>query len=166
MTAVTDYQCGSPVSVFRPHSAPNPVPRTKANPMKRPLTSLLLQPWSTAISQTVNNKMAITANALSHMLIFLHHQLSMGMDLLKGLGSQRKVMLLLRHLPAAKHRCVGRVLFAYLAGTWEFLFAASGAATALLVSTWIEGAVVTCRVSTHTTPIFPLASRDSMVLVS
>ncbi len=47
-----------------PHVAATVVRTTNTNPMARPESVLLLQPWSTAISQTMNSVIAILATAV------------------------------------------------------------------------------------------------------
>lgn len=44
-----------------------PSPTTKASPIARPDGVLLLQPWSTALIQRMNRRIAAIASALRHM---------------------------------------------------------------------------------------------------
>jgi hypothetical protein len=56
-----------------PQAAPAPNSAMNARPMMRSVTVFLLQPWSTAITQTTNRKMAIPPMIFSSMTPSDHH---------------------------------------------------------------------------------------------
>ena len=59
-------QCPAPTSTLTPQAAAAAMTRTKAALIRRPEMSLLLQPWSTAMSQMKKKTMATTPRDLSH----------------------------------------------------------------------------------------------------
>jgi hypothetical protein len=61
-----------------------------ATPMHRPETVLLLQPWSTEITQAMKNKMAIPPNTLSH-IVFSPPYIAEAVMIVKGSESQGRV---------------------------------------------------------------------------
>src|SRR5437763_5067124 len=63
---MTGRQCFSQNRVRTPHPAANPNSVMKATLMKRPETALLLQPWSTAITQSKNRTTAMKARIFSN----------------------------------------------------------------------------------------------------
>jgi hypothetical protein len=62
-------QCHCPNlnSVRAPHEATSPIANTKAKPVIRCEAVLLLQPWSTAVTQTKNSAMAKPARIFRSM---------------------------------------------------------------------------------------------------
>lgn len=60
-------QCPDFNSVRAPHEATNPIAITKTKPVMRCEAVFLLQAWSTAVIQTKNSRIALTAMILRHM---------------------------------------------------------------------------------------------------
>ncbi len=71
--------------VRTPQAAATPSPTMNATPMHRPETVLLLQPWSTEMTQAMNKRTAIPPNSLSHMVLSTGHS---GAAQWTGKGSQ------------------------------------------------------------------------------